>query len=66
GGTDVPYNASARPSAAIPVYFKVEKPNWDYIEANGYFVYLTPAGEDGRVYTNKIQGKITRVYIPRT
>lgn len=66
GGTDVPYSASARPSAAIPVYFKVEKPNWDYIEANGYLVYLTPAGADGRFYSNKIQGKITRVCIPRT
>ncbi|MBA3051726.1 hypothetical protein KKF70_06310 [bacterium] len=66
GGTDVPYSASARPSAAIPVYFKVEKPNWDYIEANGYLVYLTPAGADGRFYPNKIQGKITRVCIPRT
>ncbi|PKN00563.1 MAG: hypothetical protein CVU78_00370 [Elusimicrobia bacterium HGW-Elusimicrobia-2] len=66
GGTDVPYSASARPSAAIPVYFKVEKPNWDYIEANGYLVYLTPVGEDGRYFRNKIQGKITRVCMPRT
>jgi len=66
GGTSVPYDASARPSAAIPVYFKVEKPNWDYIEQNGYTVYMTPVGEDGRSFPNKVQGKITRVYIPRS
>ena len=66
GGTNVPYMASARPANPIPVYFKVEKPNWDYIEQNGYIVYLTPAGEDGRFYPYKVQGKITRVCLPRT
>jgi len=58
------YDAWARPSAPIPVYFKIEKPNWEYIEKHGYIVYLTPVGVDGRFYPFKVPGRIVRVYLP--
>jgi len=59
------YQAWARPAKPIPVYFKVEKLDWDYIEKHGFIVYLTPVGFDGRTYPNKIPAKITRVYLPK-
>lgn len=64
--TAVSYDGYARPAAAIPVYFKVEAPNWDYINEHDNVVYLTPVGIDGRVWPYKIPGKICRVYLPKT
>jgi len=58
--------ASGRTAEKIPVYFKVEHMDWDYVAEHGHLVWLTPADEDGRVYPYKVQGKITRVYLPRT
>lgn len=58
------YQAWARPAKPIPVYFKVEKLDWDYIKKHGFIAYLTPVGFDGRTYRNKIPVKITRVYLP--
>lgn len=58
------YDTYGRPAAAIPVYFKVEAPDWDYIEKNDYIVYLTPVGVDGRVWPWKMPGKVIRVYLP--
>lgn len=57
-------DVSIRPAAAIPVYFKIEAPDWEYIAAHGSVVYLTPSDVDGRFYPDKIQGVITRVYLP--
>jgi len=59
------YQASAQPRQPIPVYFKVEKLDWDYVEKHGFIVYLTPKGFDARTYPNKIPARITRVYLPR-
>ena len=56
---------SLRPAPAIPVYFKIEAPDWDYISTHGNVVYLTPSDVDGRFYPNKVQGVITRVYLPQ-
>jgi len=64
--TAIGYDDYARPAAAIPVYFKVEAPNWDYIEKHDNVVYLTPVGVDGRLWPYKIPGKICRVYLPKT
>ncbi len=64
--TAVGYDGSARPADAIPVYFKVESPNWDYIKEHGNVVYLTPVGIDGKIWPYKIPGKICRVYLPKT
>jgi hypothetical protein len=57
-------DAAARPATAIPVYFKVEAPDWDYISKNGNVVYLTPAECDGRFYQHKIPAVVTRAYLP--
>jgi len=57
-------DVSLRPAAAIPVYFKIEAPNWEYISTHGNVVYLTPSDVDGRFYPEKVQGVITRVYLP--
>lgn len=56
----------ARPSAAIPVYFKVEAPNWDYITSHDNVVYLTPYNCYNEPLPYRIPGKITRVYLPKT
>lgn len=57
-------DVAIRPAGAIPVYFKIEAPDWEYISKHGNVVYLTPSDVDGRFYTDKIQGVITRVYLP--
>lgn len=59
-------NATARPSGLIPVYFKVEAPDWDYIEQHDNVVYLTPVGQDGRIWRDKVPGKICRVFLPKS
>ena len=64
--TDIPYYVSARPSASIPVYFKVENIDWDYIEKHGYVVYLTPYNCYDERLPYRIPGKICRVYLPKT
>lgn len=64
--SEISYDDYARPAAAIPVYFKVEAPNWDYIAEHDYIVYLTPVGKDGREWPYKMPGRICRVYLPKT
>lgn len=55
---------AAKPAAAVPVIFKVEGGDEEYIFKNGGIVYLTPWTEDGRVYPYKIQGQVVRVKMP--
>lgn len=53
-----------KPANAVPVIFKVEKMNEQYIKEHGNVVYMTPWGEDGRVYPNKVPGILMKVWVP--
>lgn len=55
--------ASATPRGTMPVYFKVEKMDWDVVAKGRFLVWLTPEGQDGRTYFNKTAGRIIRVEV---
>lgn len=59
------YDGQARPGSPVPVYFKVDGADWEYIQKHDYLVYMTPWNEDARLYTDKIPGRIIRVRLPK-
>ncbi len=52
---------SITPEKAIKVIFKVENIKWDVVKKNNYLVWLTPWNKDGRLYFNKLPGRILRI-----
>lgn len=54
-----------KPSGPVPVYFKVENIDENYVREHGDLVYLTPWHEDGRLYRHKIQGVFLSAYLPK-
>jgi hypothetical protein len=54
-----------KPSGPVPVYFKVENIDEDYVREHGNVVYLTPWDEDGRIYRRKIPGVLVSAYLPK-
>lgn len=56
----------AKPANAVPVIFKVENYDEDYVKAHGGIVYMTPWNEDGRVYPDKVPGTILKAKVPST
>lgn len=53
-----------KPAAKVPTYFKVQKPDLDYILAHDSIVYLTPLDVDDPMYPYKIPAKLVVAYIP--
>ncbi|MDD5065884.1 MAG: hypothetical protein PHF84_02435 [bacterium] len=58
-----PNAAYATPRGVMPVYFKVEKLDWEVVKEKDYLVWLTPSEEDARLYFNKTAGRIIKVNV---
>ncbi len=59
------YQAFATPNSTIPVYFKVEKINWEVVKQKKYLVWLTPAQFDGRFFPWKTPGRIVKCVLKK-
>ena len=47
----------------IPVTFKVENFDWDYVRHNRQIVYLTPVWEEKKRNPQRLRGRIVNIYI---
>ncbi len=57
----------ATPGEGIPVRFRVEDIDWEYIEKNGFIVWLTPENVyDKYSSEHKVPARVVKVHVPKT